>query len=97
MNLNKTNSGNATQLFEKEYHEKPTEEQLVRFLEVIDGLNQKEANAIVTRFGLEDGNPMSVEEVAKQFGITKKRVTQIESRALLNLRHPTRRKYIFNK
>ena len=97
MNLNENNIKNAIQLFEMEYHEKPTTDQLTRFLEVIEGLLEKEASVLISRFGLDDGNPKDVEEVAKQYGITKKRVVQLEEKALLNLRHPTRRKYIFNK
>ena len=44
------------------------------------------------RFGLEDGHPRTLEEVAKEFNVTRERIRQIEAKALRKLRHPSRSK-----
>ena len=44
------------------------------------------------RFGIEDGRPRTLEEVGKEFGVTRERIRQIEAKALRKLRHPSRSK-----
>ncbi len=56
--------------------------------EVLASLPPREANILRLRFGLEDGNPYTLEEVGQKFGLTRERIRQIEVRALRRLRHP---------
>ena len=51
-------------------------------------LNERERRVLEYRYGLVDGNELTLEEVAKVFGLTKERIRQIESKALRKLRHP---------
>jgi len=57
---------------------------------VVDELGDRERDVLVTRFGLDDGNPRSVDETAKRLGISRDRVRMVEARALNKLRHPQR-------
>ena len=57
---------------------------------VLDGLAERERKVISLRFGLEDGHPHTLEEVGKQFDVTRERIRQIETKALRKLRHPSR-------
>ncbi|MDO4183477.1 MAG: RNA polymerase sigma factor RpoD [Coriobacteriia bacterium] len=57
---------------------------------VLDGLAERERKVISLRFGLEDGHPRTLEEVGRQFGVTRERIRQIESKTLAKLRHPSR-------
>lgn len=57
---------------------------------VLDTLNERERAVIEQRFGLRDGNPRTLEEVGRQFNVTRERIRQIEAKALRKLRHPTR-------
>mmetsp|Transcript_17304 Transcript_17304/g.21994 ORF Transcript_17304/g.21994 Transcript_17304/m.21994 type:complete len:166 (+) Transcript_17304:1172-1669(+) len=57
---------------------------------VIDGLGNKERDVLVSRFGLDDGSPKTVEQTAKRLGISRDRVRNVEARALNKLRHPQR-------
>lgn len=57
---------------------------------VLDTLNERERSVIEQRFGLKDGNPRTLEEVGRQFNVTRERIRQIEAKALRKLRHPTR-------
>ena len=57
---------------------------------VLDGLAERERKVISLRFGLEDGHPHTLEEVGRQFGVTRERIRQIESKTLAKLRHPSR-------
>jgi len=59
--------------------------------EVLHGLNQRERNILELRYGLMDGYPRTLEEVGKQYNVTRERIRQIEAKALRKLRHPTRR------
>lgn len=59
--------------------------------EALEGLSDREAEIIRLRFGLIDGRPRTLEEVGKEFGVTRERIRQIESKALGFLRHPLRR------
>jgi RNA polymerase primary sigma factor len=61
-----------------------------RIAEVLRSLAPREREVIELRFGLKDGTPKTLDEVAKQYGITRERIRQIEARGLLKLRQPTR-------
>ncbi|WP_261979949.1 RNA polymerase sigma factor RpoD [Olsenella uli] len=58
--------------------------------QVLDGLADRERKVIKLRFGLEDGHPRTLEEVGREFGVTRERIRQIESKTLAKLRHPSR-------
>jgi len=57
---------------------------------VLDSLAERERKVISLRFGLEDGHPRTLEEVGREFGVTRERIRQIESKTLAKLRHPSR-------
>jgi len=57
--------------------------------EALNKLTERERKIIVLRFGLEDGKFRTLEEVGREFGITRERIRQIEAKALRKLRHPT--------
>ena len=59
---------------------------------ILHTLTPREEQVIKLRFGLEDGRPRTLEEVGKQFQITRERIRQIEAKALRKLRHPSRSK-----
>ena len=59
---------------------------------VLHTLTPREEQVLKLRFGLEDGRPRTLEEVGKQFNITRERIRQIEAKALRKLRHPSRSK-----
>ena len=63
------------------------QEQLAKTLE---GLAERERKVITLRFGLEDGHSRTLEEVGREFGVTRERIRQIESKTLAKLRHPSR-------
>lgn len=58
----------------------------------LDTLNDREARVLSLRFGLDDGRPRTLEEVGKEFDVTRERIRQIEAKALRKLRHPSRSK-----
>ena len=58
--------------------------------EVLDTLTERERKVLVLRFGLEDGRQRTLEEVGKEFNVTRERIRQIEAKALRKLRHPSR-------
>jgi RNA polymerase primary sigma factor len=58
--------------------------------QVLDHLNVREQRIIQLRFGLLDGHPRTLEEVGREFGVTRERIRQIESKTLAKLRHPSR-------
>ena len=58
--------------------------------QVLDNLSIREQRIIQLRFGLTDGHPRTLEEVGREFGVTRERIRQIESKTLAKLRHPSR-------
>ena len=60
--------------------------------EVLDTLTEREEKVLRLRFGLVDGRPRTLEEVGKEFNVTRERIRQIEAKALRKLRHPSRSK-----
>ena len=58
--------------------------------EILDALNERERQVLIMRFGLEDGASRTLEDVGKEFNVTRERVRQIEAKALRKLRHPLR-------
>jgi len=63
-----------------------------RIEEVLSTLNPREQRVLQLRFGLEDGRARTLEEVGREFGVTRERIRQIEAKALRKLRHPSRSK-----
>ncbi len=59
---------------------------------VLGSLSQRESRIIALRFGLDDGRQRTLEEVGREFGVTRERIRQIEAKALRKLRHPSRSK-----
>ncbi len=59
-------------------------------LDALDELNEREREVMRLRFGLEDGQPRTLEQVGQEFGVTRERIRQIESKTLAKLRHPHR-------
>ena len=57
---------------------------------VLHELSEREQKVIALRFGLGDGQPRTLEEVGKEFGVTRERIRQIEAKTLAKLRHPSR-------
>ncbi|MBM7556260.1 RNA polymerase sigma factor RpoD [Halanaerobacter jeridensis] len=60
--------------------------------DVLDSLTDREKRVLELRFGVEDGRSRTLEEVGKEFGVTRERIRQIEAKALRKLRHPSRSK-----
>jgi len=72
-------------------------ENIERFEKVsswLEGLSEQEKRVIVLRYGLDDGNPQTLEAIGKRFSLTRERVRQIESKALEKLRRTIRRKSV---
>ena len=63
-----------------------------QLLEVLDTLTDREQKVLRLRFGLDDGRSRTLEEVGKEFNVTRERIRQIEAKALRKLRHPSRSK-----
>ncbi len=61
-----------------------------QLIEVLSTLTDREQKVLRLRFGLDDGRPRTLEEVGKQFNVTRERIRQIEAKALRKLRHPSR-------
>lgn len=61
-----------------------------QLMEVLDTLTEREQKVLKLRFGLDDGRPRTLEEVGKEFQVTRERIRQIEAKALRKLRHPSR-------
>jgi len=65
-----------------------------RIDEVLDALTERERDVILMRFGLVDGQPHTLEEVARSFQVTRERIRQIEQKSLKKLKHPSRSKHL---
>ncbi len=63
-----------------------------KLLTVLDTLTPREEKVLRLRYGLDDGKPRTLEEVGKEFNVTRERIRQIEAKALRKLRHPSRSK-----
>jgi len=63
-----------------------------QILEVLETLTPRESKVLKLRFGIEDGRSRTLEEVGKEFNVTRERIRQIEAKALRKLRHPSRSK-----
>jgi RNA polymerase primary sigma factor len=79
---------------EDESAEKPSESALASMLQedlrsVLDTLSDRERRVLELRFGLADGRPRTLEEIGKEFNLTRERIRQIEAKALAKLRHPS--------
>ncbi len=61
-------------------------------IDVFDTLTPREEKVLRLRFGLDDGRARTLEEVGKEFNVTRERIRQIEAKALRKLRHPSRSK-----
>ena len=80
-----------------EYASEPAEAASFTFLReqlmsVLDTLTDREKKVLMLRFGIEDGRTRTLEEVGKEFNVTRERIRQIEAKALRKLRHPSRSK-----
>ena len=64
--------------------------------ELLTGLNDQEQKVLRMRFGLDDDDPKTLEEIVKVFGVTRERIRQIEAKAIRKLRHPSRLKQLKN-
>ena len=63
-----------------------------QLINVLDSLTPREEKVLRLRYGIDDGKPRTLEEVGKEFNVTRERIRQIEAKALRKLRHPTRSK-----
>jgi len=62
--------------------------------EVLGTLSEREAGVVSMRFGLADGQPKTLDEIGKVYGVTRERIRQIESKTMSKLRHPSRSKLL---
>ncbi len=86
---------NLADFIEDQQAEAPSDAATRRMLvlaveEALHDLNDREREVVKLRFGLADGQPRTLEEVGKEFGVTRERIRQIESKTLAKLRHPQR-------
>ena len=63
-----------------------------KLIEVMDSLSDREKKVLIMRYGLDDGKERTLEEVGKEFNVTRERIRQIEAKALRKLKHPSRSK-----
>jgi RNA polymerase primary sigma factor len=94
--INDTDETNFGDLIEDKAAENPSEVTSFNLLkgklgEVLHGLSERERKILELRYGLADGYSRTLEEVGKQYNVTRERIRQIEAKALRKLRHPARR------
>lgn len=65
-----------------------------QLMAILDTLTPREEMVLRLRYGLDDGHPRTLEEVGKEFNVTRERIRQIEAKALRKLRHPSRSKHL---
>ncbi len=65
-----------------------------KIIDVLDSLTERERSVLSLRFGLQDGYGRTLEEVGRQFNVTRERIRQIEAKALRKMRHPTRKRQL---
>lgn len=63
-------------------------------LSVLNSLTPREEKVLRLRYGVDDGRPRTLEEVGREFNVTRERIRQIEAKALRKLRHPSRSKHL---
>ena len=81
----------ARTLFIKIYQEEPKDSNaLDKFIEALAELSEREEAVLLTRHGLEDGQPKSAKEVSLIYGVSESTIRRVESVAIKKLRHPTR-------
>ena len=61
-----------------------------QFKQVLETLSPREAGVIKMRYGLEDGQPKTLDDIGRVYGVTRERIRQIESKTMSKLRHPSR-------
>lgn len=59
-------------------------------IEVMDSLSDREKKVLIMRYGLDDGKERTLEEVGKEFHVTRERIRQIEAKALWKIKHPNK-------
>ena len=70
--------------------------QVMNYYKILKELTPREAKVLQLRYGLEDNRPHTLEEVGKEFNVTRERIRQIEAKALRKLRHPSRSKKLID-
>ncbi|MBI2708716.1 MAG: RNA polymerase sigma factor RpoD [Actinobacteria bacterium] len=93
--VGETDDSNLSDFIEDQQAEAPDENAARLMLssavkEALSELNEREQQVVRLRFGLEDGQARTLEEIGKEFGVTRERIRQIESKTLAKLRHPHR-------
>ncbi len=93
--VGESDDSNLSDFIEDQQAEAPDEKAAKRMLnsavqEALSELNEREQQVVRLRFGLEDGQARTLEEVGREFGVTRERIRQIESKTLAKLRHPHR-------
>jgi RNA polymerase primary sigma factor len=93
--VGEADDSNLSDFIEDQQAEAPDEKAAKQMLnaavkEALGELNEREQQVVRLRFGLEDGQARTLEEVGKEFGVTRERIRQIESKTLAKLRHPHR-------